>query len=94
MVTANLTYDRYENYAARHAPVSTPTADYYHELNALPHLDVSNGRPSRGCFNPVLRVVATDGGSNGSMKSPRQSVPRPLTSMFAWSSRDPRNSTA
>jgi len=61
VVTANLTYDRYENYAARHAPVSTPTADYYNELNALPHLDVSNGRPSRGYFNPVLRVVAMDG---------------------------------
>ena len=58
---SKLTYDWYENHAARHAPVSTPTADYYHEPNALPHLDVSNGRPSRGYFNPMLRVVAVDG---------------------------------
>ena len=55
------TTDWYENHAARPAPVSIPTADYYHEPNALPHLDVSNGRPSRGYFNPVLRVVAVDG---------------------------------
>jgi hypothetical protein len=27
----------------------------------LPHLDVSNGRPSLGYFNPVLRIVAMDG---------------------------------
>jgi hypothetical protein len=36
-------------------------AGYYYGLDALPHLDVLNGRPSRGYFNPVLRVVAMDG---------------------------------
>jgi hypothetical protein len=43
-------------------------------------------------FNPVLRVVAMDGRVERLDKSPRQSVPRPLTSMCAWSSSDPRNS--
>jgi hypothetical protein len=45
-------------------------------------------------FNPVLRVVAMDGRVERLDKSPRQSVPRPLTSMCARSSSDPRNSTA
>ena len=41
--------------------VSRPTGSYYRRLNALPHLDVSNGRPTLGYFNPVLRIVALDG---------------------------------
>lgn len=61
VVTSNMTYDRYDSYAAHNAPVLKRPAGYYYELNALPHLDVSNGRPSRGYFNPVLRVVAMDG---------------------------------
>jgi Dolichyl-phosphate-mannose-protein mannosyltransferase len=61
VVTANLTYDRYDNYAARHNRASNPAADYYQGLKALPHLEVSNGRPTLAYFNPVLRVVAMDG---------------------------------
>lgn len=61
VVTANLTYDRFNSYAARKDRVSLLTAGYYHRLNALPHLDVSNGRPTQGYFNPVLRIVAMDG---------------------------------
>jgi len=41
--------------------VTSPFADYYRGLNALPRLDVSNGRPTLGYFNPVLRIVAMDG---------------------------------
>jgi hypothetical protein len=61
VVTANLTYDRYDNYAARNNRASNPAADYYQGLKALPHLEVSNGRPTLAYFNPVLRVVAMDG---------------------------------
>jgi 4-amino-4-deoxy-L-arabinose transferase-like glycosyltransferase len=60
-VTANLVYDRFRSYAARKDLVSRPTGSYYRRLNALPHLDVSNGRPTLGYFNPVLRIVALDG---------------------------------
>jgi 4-amino-4-deoxy-L-arabinose transferase-like glycosyltransferase len=60
-VTANLVYDRFGSYAARKDWVSRPTAGYYRRLNALPHLDVSNRRPTLGYFNPVLRIVALDG---------------------------------
>jgi hypothetical protein len=94
VVPSNMTYDRYDSYAARNAQVLKRPAGYDYELNALPHLEVSNGRPSRGYFNPVLRVVAMDGRVERLDKSPRQSVPRPLTSMCARSSSDPRNSTA
>ena len=61
VVTSNLTYDRCESYAARQDPLLTQPACYYHGLSALPHLDVSNGRPSLGYFNPVLRIVAMGG---------------------------------
>ena len=61
VVTANLAYDRFRSYAARKDWVSRPTGSYYRRLNALPHLDVSNGRPTLGYFNPVLRIVALDG---------------------------------
>ena len=61
VVTANLVYDRYRSYAARKDRVSRPLSGYYRRLNALPHLDVSNGRPTLGYFNPALRIVAMDG---------------------------------
>jgi hypothetical protein len=51
-VTANLAYNPFKNYAARKNTVSKPVAGYYRQLNALPHLDVSNGRPTFGYFNP------------------------------------------
>ena len=54
-------YDRFRSYAAHKDWVSRPTGSYYRRLNALPHLDVSNGRPTLGYFNPVLRIVALDG---------------------------------
>ena len=60
-LTANLTYDRFGNHAGRNDPVSRPARAYYRGLNGFPHLDVSNGRPTLGYFNPVLRIVAMDG---------------------------------
>jgi len=56
VVTSNLAYDRF---ALDAAPGSM--AAYYRGLSAKPHLDVSNGRPTMGYFNPVVRVVALDG---------------------------------
>jgi hypothetical protein len=62
VVTAKLAYDRFKNYAARKDSVSKPVAGCYRKLNALPHLDVFNGRPTFGYFTPVLRVVAREVG--------------------------------
>ena len=57
VVTANLAYDRFKNYAARKDMVSKPVAGYYRHPNALPHLDGSNGRPTFGYFNPDAQGV-------------------------------------
>ena len=48
IVTSNLAYDRF---ALDAAPGGM--ADYYRALSSRPHLDVSNGRPTMGYFNPV-----------------------------------------
>lgn len=61
LITSNFTYDRYDNYAARAEADKLLGGPFYLSLAALPHLDISNGRPSLGYFNPVLRVVALDG---------------------------------
>jgi hypothetical protein len=49
------------NYFAPKDPTPESMAGYYRGLNALPHLEVSSGRPTMGYFNPALRVVALDG---------------------------------
>jgi Dolichyl-phosphate-mannose-protein mannosyltransferase len=56
MLPSNLAYDRFALDAA-----PSGMADYYRALASHPHLDVSNGRPTMGYFNPVTRVVALDG---------------------------------
>jgi 4-amino-4-deoxy-L-arabinose transferase-like glycosyltransferase len=61
VATANLTYDRFTSDAAYKDPLSQPAAAYYDRLAALPHLDVSNGRPTMAYFNPVIGIVAMDG---------------------------------
>jgi Dolichyl-phosphate-mannose-protein mannosyltransferase len=62
VVTSNLAYDRFDFAVPRaeDSPLAARAA-YYRELSALPHIDVSNGRPTLAYFNPVLRVVALDG---------------------------------
>jgi hypothetical protein len=62
VATANFTYDRFLEYGARvKRPAAVQAAAYYKKVAALPHLDISNGRPSLGFFNPVIRLVALDG---------------------------------
>jgi hypothetical protein len=56
VVTSNLAYDRFALDAA-----PSGMAAYYRGLSAKPHLDVSNGRPTVGYFNPALPIVAMDG---------------------------------
>ena len=77
VVTANLAYDRFRSYAARKDWVSRPTGSYYRRLNALPHLDVSNGRPTLGTISPLCsgswRSMAISRGFSKSRRpSPRR----------------------
>jgi hypothetical protein len=58
VVTSNFAYDRFKDYSASQALAGTA---FYQGLDALAHIDVTNGRPSLGYFNPVLRIVALDG---------------------------------
>jgi hypothetical protein len=55
--TASFTYERFAHYgdAAGQPPEIRTAARYY---AALPHLDVTNGRPAFAFFNPALRIVA------------------------------------
>ena len=75
VVTANLVYDRFRSYAARKDWVSRPTGSYYRRLNALPHLDVSNGRPTLGVFQPC----AQDRGARGQYRAACSESRRPST---------------
>jgi hypothetical protein len=61
VVTANLAYDRADNYLSPRDPDPQSMAGYYRGLFSRPYLEVSNGRPTLAYFNPVLRVVAMDG---------------------------------
>jgi hypothetical protein len=61
VVTANLTYDRFDFAVPRKGSPLAKRAAYYRDLSALPHLDVSNGRPTLAYFNPVVRIIALDG---------------------------------
>jgi hypothetical protein len=61
VVTANLSYDRFDYSVAPEGSARAAKATYYRELSSRPHLDVSNGRPTMAYFNPVVRIVALDG---------------------------------
>jgi hypothetical protein len=61
VVTANLAYDRFNFAVPRKGSPLAKRAAYYRDLSALPHLEVSNGRPTLAYFNPVLRIAALDG---------------------------------
>jgi hypothetical protein len=56
-VTSNLAHDRFDF----SQPRKGSAAAFYRHLLSQPHLEVSNGRPTSGYFNPVLRIVALDG---------------------------------
>ena len=62
-VTSSLRYERYIRFGSepRQSSVTSVRADYYNALFQFPYLEITNGRPSFAFFNPVVRVVATDG---------------------------------
>ncbi|HYB05523.1 MAG TPA: hypothetical protein VED02_02145 [Methyloceanibacter sp.] len=79
VVTANLAYDRFKNYAVRKDMVSAGRR-LLSRPNALPHLDGSNGRPLSGISIPMLRVVAMDGSAGGLSSSQQRSKRLPRAS--------------
>jgi hypothetical protein len=56
-VTSSFAHDRFDF----SLPRKGSAAAFYRHLFSQPHLVVSNGRPTSGYFNPVLRIVALDG---------------------------------
>ncbi len=63
VVTSSFSYDRYKRYGALpQQPMKTrEAARFFAQALALPHLDVSNGDPSFGFFNPTTTIIAMDG---------------------------------
>ncbi len=63
IVTSTFNYERYGRYGA--LPLQSITtqaaAEFFAHALALPHLDISNGRPAFGFFNPTTTIVALDG---------------------------------
>ncbi len=63
IVTSSFNYDRYKRYGAlpQQSIQTQEGAKFYTQILALPHIDISNGRPSFGFFNPTTTIVAMDG---------------------------------
>jgi hypothetical protein len=63
IVTSTFNYERYERYAMlpQQSPRTRAAARFFAQALALPHLDISNGRPSFGFFNPTTTVIVLDG---------------------------------
>jgi hypothetical protein len=63
VVTSSFDYDRYQKYGAlpQQSAQTRAGAQFYADLLVLPRLDVSNGRPSFGYFNPTTTIIALDG---------------------------------
>jgi 4-amino-4-deoxy-L-arabinose transferase-like glycosyltransferase len=63
LVTSSFSYERYGLYGTlpQQSTQTKAGAQFYAQVLALPHLDVSNGRPSFGFFNPTTTIIATDG---------------------------------
>ena len=62
-VTSTFNYERYQRYGALslQSAKTQAAAEFFAQALALPHLDISNGRPAFGFFNPTITVVALDG---------------------------------
>lgn len=65
VVTSNFNYERYERYGTldQQSGRTRATAKLFAKMLELPHLDVSNGQPAFGFFNPTIVVVALNGQS-------------------------------
>jgi hypothetical protein len=63
IVTSTFNYERYQRYGALplQSAKTQAAAGFFARALALPHLDISNGRPAFGFFNPTITVVALDG---------------------------------
>jgi len=63
IVTSSFNYYRYWRYGAspQQSVQTRAGAQFYAQVLALPRLDVSNGQPSFGFFNPTITIIAMDG---------------------------------
>lgn len=63
VLTSSFNYDRYRRYGAlpQQSMQTQAGAQFYAKVLALPRLDVSNGLPSFGFFNPTTTIIAIDG---------------------------------
>jgi hypothetical protein len=63
IVTSTFNYERYQRYGALplQSAKTQAAAEFFAHALASPHLDISNGRPAFGFFNPTVTVVALDG---------------------------------
>jgi hypothetical protein len=63
LVTSTFNYDRYRHYGALdlQSARTHAVAQFFAQALARPHLDISNGRPAFGFFNPTTTIVALDG---------------------------------
>jgi hypothetical protein len=63
LVTSSFDYERYVLWGMLpQQPVRTQeVAEFFAQMLALPRIDLSNGRPSFGFFNPTTSIIAVDG---------------------------------
>lgn len=63
IVTSTFNYERYQRYGALdlQSAKTRAVAQFFARALARPHLDISNGRPAFGFFNPTTTIVALDG---------------------------------
>jgi hypothetical protein len=63
VVTSSLNYERYESWGLlpQQSERAQVVAQFFTRALALPRVDVSNGRPAFGFFNPTTTIIAMDG---------------------------------
>src|SRR5262249_41567627 len=63
VVTSSFNYERYESWGLlpQQPEGAQVVAQFFARALALPRIDVSNGRPTFGFFNPTTTIIAMDG---------------------------------
>jgi len=63
IVTSSFNYERYQLWGAlpQEPERTQEVAQFFARALALPRIDVWNGRPTFGFFNPVTTVITLDG---------------------------------